>query len=226
MKTYLCIGAGPGIGLATALHFGRQGYRVVLASRSAARNATLQARFKEEGIEARFESVDSSDPTQVASLIDRLSHENLEVVHYNAAVMHYDASGTLMPSRIDTQDSRDIASDISINVSGALAMLSKIIPAMEARKKGTILLTGGGFGVTPSADFLTLSVGKAAARSMVEALFEPLKARGVHIATVRVSTLVASDPAHPERIAEAFWRLHTQAATEWTWEALYPALAA
>jgi NAD(P)-dependent dehydrogenase (short-subunit alcohol dehydrogenase family) len=41
MKTYLCIGAGPGIGLATARRFAREGYRIVLASRTPMDNTYL-----------------------------------------------------------------------------------------------------------------------------------------------------------------------------------------
>jgi NAD(P)-dependent dehydrogenase (short-subunit alcohol dehydrogenase family) len=36
-KTFLSISSGPGIGLATARRFGREGYRVVLAARNIAR---------------------------------------------------------------------------------------------------------------------------------------------------------------------------------------------
>jgi hypothetical protein len=59
-------------------------------------------------------------------------------------------------------------------------------------------------------------------RTIGEALFEPLKRQGIHIASVRVSTLVASDPGHPRKIADAFWNLHDQATSAWTWETLYP----
>jgi len=222
MKTYLCIGAGPGIGLAAARRFGREGYRVVLVSRSIADRQRLLAGFAAEGVDARFEAADAGDPAQISALIDRLREENLAVVHYNAAAMRYDASGNLLASSIDTQSPQDIAADIATDVTAPLVVLSTLVPAMTARGEGTILLTGGGFAVEPSADFLTLSVGKAAIRSMTQALFEPLRARGVHIATVRVSTVVATDASHPDRIAAAFWALHAQPAGTWTWETVYP----
>lgn len=223
MKTYLCIGAGPGISVATARRFGREGYRIVLVSRSAADNDQLQGLLKDEKVDVRYESADASSPTQVAAVIEKYKDDNLAVVHYNAAVMHFDKAGALVMQGIEKQTPAAIASDITVNVSGALVTLSKIIPIMTAQKSGTILLTGGGLGVTPSAELLTLSVGKAAMRTVGQALFEPLKQHSVHIASVRVSTLVASDSAHPEKIAEEFWALHAQVKDAWTWETIYPA---
>jgi len=222
MKTYMCIGAGPRIGVATARRFGREGYRVVLVSRSARDNEYLAARFADEDIDVVFETADASNPAEIASLMDRYADRPLDVVHYNAAAMRFDGTGALVMQGIESQSTDELTTDITVNVSSALVALAKVIPAMTTRGEGTILLTGGGLGVEPSADLLTLSIGKAATRSIAQALFEPLKAHGVHVATVRVSTLVASDPEHPGRIAEAFWSLHAQPAGAWTWETLYP----
>jgi hypothetical protein len=60
---------------------------------------------------------------------------------------------------------------------------------------------------------------------MSQALFEPLKAKNIHIASVRVSTLVSSDPKHPESIANEFWKLNAQPRNGWTWETIYPLAA-
>jgi short-subunit dehydrogenase len=222
MKTYLCIGAGPGIGAATAKRFLREGYRVVLVSRTAAASSELKALFEADAANVTYEAADASDPQQMAALIEKYEGDDLEVVHYNAAVMRYDTSGALIMQGIESETASDIANDIAVNVSSALATVAKVIPIMRARGTGTILLTGGGLAVQPSADLLTLSIGKAAMRTIGEALFEPLKRQGIHIASVRVSTLVASDPGHPRKIADAFWNLHDQATSAWTWETLYP----
>lgn len=222
MKTYLCIGAGPGISLATAKRFGREGYRIVLASRSAADNIRLSEQLKDDRIIVCYETTNAADPAQVAALIEKYQGEQLEVVHYNAGVLHYDSTGALIMEGVEKQTPEAISSDVAINITGALVAISKTIPVMTARGYGTILLTSGGLSVEPTADLLTLSVGKAGIRTMNMALFEPLKAKGVHIASVRVSTLVASDPGHPGKIAEEFWKLHAQPKDRWTWETVYP----
>ena len=40
-KTFLCLGAGPGMGLATAMKFATEGFRVVLGARNEGRLAGL-----------------------------------------------------------------------------------------------------------------------------------------------------------------------------------------
>lgn len=225
MQTSLCIGAGTGIGVATAKRFGRERYRVVPVTRSEADNDRLREFLKDDSLDVRFEAVKASDSTQIAALVDKYANDHLDIVHYNAAGMHYDAAGTLVMQGIEKQSPSAIATGIAFNVSSALATPATVIPVMTARQSGTILLTGDGLDVEPSADLLTLSVGKAAMRTMGQALFSPFKEQGVHIATVRVSTLVTSDPAHPAKIADEFWNLHAQERAAWTWQAIYPRAA-
>jgi hypothetical protein len=56
---------------------------------------------------------------------------------------------------------------------------------------------------------------------MAQALFEPLKSRGIHIATVTVSRLVEPDSPQAADIAEAFWTPQAEARSAWTLETTY-----
>src|SRR4051794_16101235 len=69
MKTFLSIGAGPGIGLATAERFASAGFRVVLAARSPAKLEELADQLKAGGYEAETSAVDASNPDAVRGLI-------------------------------------------------------------------------------------------------------------------------------------------------------------
>ena len=91
-------------------------------------------------------------------------------------------------------------------------------PFMERNGRGTILLTGGGFALYPTAEYLTLSIGKAGIRSMTEALFPVLAEKGIHLATVTVMKVVAAGTKDAEEAANAFWDLHNQPKESWTWE--------
>ena len=90
---------------------------------------------------------------------------------------------------------------------------------MEERRKGTVLLTGGGFALSPNAEYLTLSIGKAGIRCMVEALFPQLAAQGIHIATLTVMRVVSPGSEDAMEAAEAFWKLYSQPEGQWEWEA-------
>lgn len=217
MKTYLIIGAGPGIGIATAQRFAKEGYRVVLASRSGRSIAAQVADLRARGAEVVVEAVDAADPKSVAALVHRHGAE-LAVLHYNAGVLHYDANGNLQPRTLAQESVESLSSDIHINLVSALAAVKAAEAAMAPRGSGTILLTGGGFGVEPTPAFLNVSVAKAGLRAAAKALFEPLKQQGIHLATATVATLVAPGSAKAAEIAEAFWLLHAQDPARWDWE--------
>lgn len=78
-----------------------------------------------------------------------------------------------------------------------------------AKKSGAILITGGGFALSPSAAYLPLSMDKAALRAMVLALAPALKARGIYLGTVQVTGVIGgSERFMPETIARKFLELY------------------
>ncbi len=61
----LIVGAGPGIGLAAAERFGREGWKVVLAARSPGHLDPTVARLIGEGVDAHGLVLDATDPVAV-----------------------------------------------------------------------------------------------------------------------------------------------------------------
>ena len=112
-------------------------------------------------------------------------------------------------------------SDININAVSAVAAIKAAVGPMKARGTGTLLVTGGGFAFQPTGDYLTLSIGKVALRTAVQALFEPLKNQGVHVASVVVCKYVLPDSKEAAEVAEEFWKLHSQPRDAWTAETVY-----
>ena len=219
-KTFLSIASGPGIGLATARRFGREGYRVVLAARNIARLQADAVKLRGERIEATTVQLDATDARSVANVVTSIGPD-LEVLHYNGGILHYDFAGMLQTRSLADETIDTLVADTKVNVSSALAAIHAAVPTMASQGRGTLLLTGGGLGVQPSADFLTLSVGKAGARAIALALFPALKQRGVHVATVTVAKLVSPNSRESNEVADAFWQLHAQRPTEWCAEIVY-----
>lgn len=62
MTTYALVGAGPGLGLASARRFGAAGHTVALLSRSAGHLDDLVAGLDGDGIQARGYTADVLDP--------------------------------------------------------------------------------------------------------------------------------------------------------------------
>jgi short-subunit dehydrogenase len=217
-KTLLVIGSGPGIGYATAERFAREDYRIVLSSRSINKLQAQALRLGGLGTSVTLVEADAGKPGQIHDLVQRLAAEGPLTLLYNAGVLRYDSSGKLLPLALAEHSAAELQSDMTINLTSALVAVRAAAAAMTARGEGTILLTGGGFGIEPSPDFLPISIGKAGIRAIAKAMFVPLKEAGVHIATVTVGRLVSPGSEDARVIAEAFWTMSSAPKDDWTWE--------
>jgi NADP-dependent 3-hydroxy acid dehydrogenase YdfG len=215
MKTFLSIGSGPGMGFATAERFAKDGFQVILSARNTAKTQELADQLNAKGYRVQVRTVDASDPSSVASLIGEVERQvgSIDVLHYNAASMR---QATLAEQPRDT-----FVSDLSINIGGALAAAQAVLASMTERNSGTILLTGGGYSLQPNPDFLSLSIGKAGIRALTHGVFESLKEKGIHVATVTVAAAVAPGSKEAEAVAEHFWQLYSQPKGSWTAEVKY-----
>ncbi|GJD57723.1 SDR family oxidoreductase [Methylobacterium dankookense] len=214
MKTFLSIGTGPGMGLETAERFARAGFRVILSARDAGRTQELARQLAAKGHTAEARTVDAGDPGSVARLVEDVERAfGLDVLHYNAAAMR---QATLADQPRDSFNG-----DLAVNIGGALAAVQAAAPGMAGRRSGTILLTGGGFGLQPHPDYLSLSIGKAGIRALALGLFESFRDQGIHVATVTVAGFVTPGSADAAAVGERFWALHGQPAGAWEVEAVH-----
>jgi NAD(P)-dependent dehydrogenase (short-subunit alcohol dehydrogenase family) len=87
MKTFLSIGSGPGVSFAMAERFAKEGFQIVFRSRNAAKTQALADQLKAKSCMADGRTVDSADPSSVASLVAEVEKTcgGIEVLHYNAA---------------------------------------------------------------------------------------------------------------------------------------------
>ncbi|MBI2383592.1 MAG: SDR family NAD(P)-dependent oxidoreductase [Gammaproteobacteria bacterium] len=201
----LIVGAGPGIGQALGVAFAREGYDIALAARSAARLERLVPAIAKVGGKARRFAADAGDEDALRRMIAQVRAEmgDPEVLIYNAA-----AAQTGKPLALTTER---LVQEFKVNVAGALVAVQEVADAMKAYRRGTILLTGGSFAYEPTANYASLSLGKAALRNLAYSLAQELGTSGIHVATVTVYGYVQPDTHFdPGRIAEAFVRLHRQ----------------
>ncbi|MFB7711920.1 cyclophilin-like fold protein [Streptomyces sp. NPDC056105] len=85
MTTFALVGAGPGLGLATARRFGSAGHSVALLSRSAEHLENLATELDRDGIEARGFTTDVLDPASLTTAL-RTAGETLgpiEILQYS-----------------------------------------------------------------------------------------------------------------------------------------------
>jgi len=212
MPGAVIIGAGPGIGRSVALRFAREGMPVALVARTGARGVADEvARL---GVPVVPLAADSTDEAALRGALDAAADElgPPDVLVYNAAIIREDALGALSAAgHLEAW---------AVNVVGAHTAAAHVLPGMARRGNGTFLVTGGM--PEPKPGYVSLSLGKAGVRTLVELLDRQYGPAGVHVATITVAGAVAPGTAFdPDDIAEHYWRLHTQPRDQWEREVIH-----
>jgi NAD(P)-dependent dehydrogenase (short-subunit alcohol dehydrogenase family) len=214
MPGAVVIGAGPGIGRSVARRFAREGLPVALIARSPGTLADVAEAVSPFGVPVVTLTADSADETGLRAALDAASGALglPDVVVYNAALIRPDRPGELpVRAQLDAW---------AVNVAGALTAAAHVAPEMARRGSGSFLITGGM--PEPKAAHVSLSLGKAGVRTLVDLLDEEYGPSGVHVASVTVAGPVAPGTAFdPDDIAEHYWRLHTQPRDQWRREVLH-----
>lgn len=214
MSGAVIIGAGPGIGRSVALRFAREGLPVALVARSAATIKCVAEAVLALGVPLVSVTADCADEEALRSALDVASDELgvPDVVVYNAALVQEDTAGQL--------STRDHLDAWAVNVVGALTAAAYVAPSMALRGGGSFIVTGGM--PEPKREYVSLSLGKAGVRTLVDLLDLEYGASGVHVASVTVDGPVSPGTAFdPDDIAEHYWTLHTQPRGQWQREVLH-----
>jgi short-subunit dehydrogenase len=203
-KTIIIFGAGAGISQSVAKAFGKKGFSVALVSRNAEKLSAFVTALAQDNIHAKAFTADVSDTTALKNAITEIKNTfgTIDVVHYNAA--------SLRMVNIQDETAETLIKDFAINVAGLQTVALLTMNELEANK-GAILTTGGGFAMYPSADWASLSIGKAGIRNLSESLSQVLGKKGVFVGTVTVGGYVTpqSEIHNPDNIALHFWKLYS-----------------
>ena len=162
MAGAVIIGAGPGIGQSVAVRFAREGLPVTLIARGGRALSDVASAVASHGVPVVTLKADSTDRAELDAALDQAvaEHGVPDVVVYNAALIRADTLGEISV--------RDHMEAWAVNVVGALSAAARLVPAMAARGSGTFLVTGGM--PEPKPQYVSLSLGKAGVRTLVELL--------------------------------------------------------
>lgn len=178
-STAIITGASSGIGHALATRLAALGTHVVVAARRRALLDELTRSIESEGGRATAVELDVGNTSQVVSTLLRLDDElgGIDLVVANAGVgLNRDAK------ELSWQDVEPV---LQVNVLGALATLSALLPRMVARRSGHLV------GVSSLAQYRALptsaaySASKAAVSTFLEGLRVDLRGTGVSVTDIR-----------------------------------------
>lgn len=206
-KTIFIVGAGKGLGTAIGRKFGANDFRVVLMARNAENLKAYEQEFQEEGIEVYTKTADAADDSTMTAVLNKAVAEygTPDVFAYNV--------GVTIP---DTMQENGISASVlreryQVDVAGAYHCIQQIATEEFAQKNGSILITGGGLAMYPSADYLPLSMDKAALRAMVQALHPVMQEKGIFLGTLTVCNVIAEgSTCAPDILAEKYWQQYIE----------------
>lgn len=213
--TAIIIGVGPGLGLALARTFAGADHPVALIARDTTQLSGYIGELQAAGHTARAYGADAGKADTLTGAITTAATElgAPDVLIYNASV--------LLPDTPTELNADDFTKRLAVNVVGAKVATDTVLPLLKDGN-GSLLFTGGGVALHPSPQFTSMSVGKAALRAYVQALFAAQAGKGVHVATVTIAGSIGSGPGfEPERIAQTYLNLHTQTPDKWEAELVY-----
>ena len=206
-KTIFIIGVGKGLETAVGHKFGENDFLVVLMARNADSLNSYADNLRSEGIEVYTKTADASDDEILkAALNDAVSEYGVpDVFVYNVGVTMPDEAveGGITPDVLRERYQTDVV--------GAYNSIIQIADDEFASKNGTILVTGGGLSMYPSAEYLPLSMDKAALRAMVQALHPVMHERGIFLGTLTVCNAIAEgSTCAPDILAEKYWQQYAE----------------
>ena len=206
MTTIAIIGAGPGLGQATARRFGREGFAVALVSRTRENVDKLATELAEEGVTARGYAANTREPEALHKALDAATSDlgPIEALQYSPV-----PAREFMKPVLETT-AEDLVGPVEQSVYGVAVAVQHVLPGMRELGRGTILLINGSSAVKPHGNVTGTSVAFAGESAYGQMLHDALVPEGIHVAQLIIPRGIGGgDLDHePGALAERIWSLH------------------
>jgi NAD(P)-dependent dehydrogenase (short-subunit alcohol dehydrogenase family) len=231
----LPVGARWGVGGAIAQKFAREGFFVVLTTRSEPNASALAAAIREQGGACAIVELDVASQDSIAAAFARIRDDagDPDVLIYNAGYLE----GRDLPPEKELLEHIpvemfDTAQHIASR--GPFLVAKEVLPAMRRKGAGSFFFTNNAKSLrgTKRMTGESLYYPRVMMRTLAQVLTEEYSEHGVHVANVVIDGTIDSPGTralpkvrnrpeivmNPVKIAEAFDYLHTQDRSCWTHE--------
>jgi NAD(P)-dependent dehydrogenase (short-subunit alcohol dehydrogenase family) len=196
MSVVLVTGSSSGIGLATALHFGRLGDEVYAGVRNLSTATELAGAIEAEKLAIRPITLDVDDPVSVTRAVGEVLARSgrVDVLVNNAGI---GGGGPIEDVPVDW-----VKSLFETNYLGAIRMIQAILPGMRERRSGAIVNVSSIAGRLAIAGHGHYSAVKHALEAISEALAQEVHAFGIRVAIVEPGVVVTPIFTKARRFAD------------------------
>jgi NADP-dependent 3-hydroxy acid dehydrogenase YdfG len=208
VTTFALVGAGPGLGLATARRFGAAGHSVALISRNANHLDDLVAALDAVGVQARGFAADVLDSASLTAALQAASEAlgPVEILQYSPV-----PRADFMKPVLDTSAS-DLDAPLAFSIKGPVTCVNAVLPGMRALGRGTLLFVNGGSAVRPHPERAGTSIAFAAESAYARMLHDALAPENIHAAQLIIPGAIRPDaePSSPNVLAQRLYSIHTE----------------
>ena len=179
MSNVLITGTSSGIGLATALEFGRAGHHVFATMRNPARGSQLAQQARDERLPVSILTMDVDSDQSVSDCFAALGHEGaqIDVLVNNAGVERHGS--------VEELSMEDFRAIMETNYFGAVRCIRAVVPSMRERRSGCIINVTSVAGRLSSSPLGAYAASKFALEALSESLAQEMKPFGVCVAIVQ-----------------------------------------
>ena len=233
--TDMPVGVRWGVGGAIAQKFAKEGFLVVLTTRTAANASALEIAIREQGGECMIVELDLVSTDSISKAFAQIRDEvgDPEVLVYNAGYLE---GRDLPPDKELLEHIPDEMFETAQHIAsrGPILIAKEVLPAMRERGEGSFLISNNSFSLRGKKRYTgqSLYYPRVMMRTLAQVLTEEYSEHGVHVANIIIDGLIDSPGTralpialeqpdvvmNPVKIAEAFYYLHTQDKSCWTHE--------
>jgi NAD(P)-dependent dehydrogenase (short-subunit alcohol dehydrogenase family) len=231
----LPVGVRWGVGGAIAQKFAKEGFFTVVTTRNAANASGLASAIREQGGECAIVELDLVSQDSISSAFETIRRDagDPEVLVYNAGYLE----GRDLPPEKELLEHVPVEMlDTGLHVAarGPFLVAQQVLPAMRQKGKGSFLFSNNSSSLRGRKRYTgqSLYYPRVLMRALAQVLTEEYSEHGIHVANVVIDGTIDSPGTralprnqnrrdliiNPEKIAEAFWYLHTQDRSCWTHE--------
>lgn len=208
MTTFALVGAGPGLGLATARRFGAAGHTVALIARHAEKLDGLTADLAREGIQARGYTADVLDTESLTAALYAAAADlgSIEILQYSPVPQAHFMKPVLGTS------ADDLDAPLAFSVKGPVAGVHAVLPGMRELGRGTLLFVNGSSAVRPNPKVAGTSIAFAAESAYARMLHDALAPEDIHVAQLIIPGAIRPDAEHsrPDVLAQRLYDIHVK----------------
>lgn len=227
-------GVGPGTGASVARKFAKT-YPVVLLARKPENFESLADEINKSGGKAIGVSTDVSSQDSLKNALDVIKKEFGNDVGAAAAI--FNASGGFLRKPFLEIDPSVFEQSLNVSALGGILFSQAFLPLLLKGKElggehpPTLIFTGATASVKSNAQMASFSTGKWALRALSQSLAREFGPQGVHVAHAIIDGVIdiprtkewlkdlgPEAKLSSDGIASDYWYLHTQPATNFTWE--------